>query len=86
MTPDIEEPIMKVLNIHRSEISDELYELLQGKETYRDQVLKEHIYGIDVEDQFAYEDNAGAVDQLVSIRDICEEHECGYFRLIYINN
>ncbi|HYD91703.1 MAG TPA: hypothetical protein VEA37_09490 [Flavobacterium sp.] len=79
--------ILKVVDVHRDQLYQEVLLWLAAnvEPTYKDQVLKEHIYGSEILEEL----EQGAIvppmvkDTLESISQLCRDNEAGYFRIIH---
>lgn len=82
--------ILKIVDVENSQLSAETkkYFQFEAAETYRDQVLKEHIYSIEtlLDDYEENEDeNAEILQQLEEIKSLCTKKNAGYVRIIFSN-
>jgi len=82
--------VFKVVDVEHSQLTDEAkkYFQFEAAETYRDQILKEHIYSIEnlLDDYEEGEDESGEIlQQLECIKKICTKKSAGYVRIIFSN-
>lgn len=70
---------LKIVNIDYHLICPSLLEVLNGKEEYRDTVMKEHLYSVETLDEEWL--NKKATRQMQHITDACKKEDAAYFRL-----
>lgn len=83
------ENILKIADIQSAQLYPEFVKWLQNTfdPTYRDQILKEHIYNVNdiIEEIELYHSDVAPmfINSLEAIHKYCTENECGYFRVLY---
>ncbi len=82
------ENILKVADIHYSQFGKEFIGFLDRQQsTYRDQILREHLYSVD--DLLEEESNrdepypANIAEPLAEIKILLNELDCAYFRIVF---
>jgi hypothetical protein len=82
------ENILKIVDINHSQLSKAFLDFIEMKQpTYRDQILREHLYSADdiLEDESSqdkpYPPDIGAL--LIEIITLLFELDCSYFRIVY---
>lgn len=77
--------IIKVASIDNQFISEELIKTLGGRETYMDQVVKEHLYcpASILDDMEGEKEFANAIAELSVLDNLLNSAGCVYFRIIY---
>ncbi len=80
--------VHKFMDFEYKEMPEGLMEKLDARElfTYRDTVLKEHLYSIDTVQEFVQEYPHQFADTqkeiITCIRAILDKNDCGYFRFV----
>lgn len=79
---------MKVIDIDEKSLMPETVKFIENniEPTYRDQVLKEHIYNVDSfldEIDEESEPSKKVMEQLEAINKILADNEAGYLRICY---
>lgn len=76
--------VCKIMDLPPHAISKELRSWIRKQDAvYRDQVLKEHLYGIDLEDDYIDDLPAKLLKEFNEvIRDNANRLDCAYFRII----
>ena len=77
--------VTSILDIEGITIQNKLYDLLKSHETFRDQVLEEHLYNSSVWEDIGdmeIDVEESLIAKLKEIEKLCEDAECSYFRFI----
>jgi len=77
--------VTSILDLNEDDVSQELYDLIQGQEDYRDLELKEHLYSCDLLDHLSTQGISTDLDvekELEEIEKLCEDAECSYWRIL----
>lgn len=80
--------VTKIADIDGNKIPKSLWTKLQGYPTYRDQLIKEHIFGPDdITDMIEYDRSLVlTLDERVAFEQIkqhCRDLDCSYFRFVF---
>lgn len=79
--------LLKVVDIDQKELFGNFIAWLNQnvEPTYKDQLLKEHIYGSEILEEIEKDSVVPPMckQYLIEIGELCRENEAGYFRIIY---
>lgn len=73
--------VVKFVDIPSDKVTKRFLKQIEGRQTYSDQILKEHIYNID--DLTDADSEVVTTKELTNISQLCHNMDCGYFRIIF---
>lgn len=87
MKPQLLDPetfTVKVISIDRNSVSQKLLNLLEGRQTYTDNQIGEHLYGCMLGEDISQKRpiTTELQEELSSITELCNQNDASYFRIV----